>query len=97
MRETSALLGFFVALPLVGGSLGALAVGITLLIRLPKRWPLMVLGVASVLFALGLVIGPEAPTYYYAICIAYGTGVIAVSGVWFLFLRQKERGSTSNH
>jgi len=93
---TSALLGFFVAIPLVGGSVVALVVGITLSIRLPKRWPLVTLAGSSVMCVLGLLVGSHSATYYYTICIAYSTGVIALSGVWFLFLRRREGVSTSN-
>jgi hypothetical protein len=87
---TSALLGFFVAIPLAGGALVALLVGITLSIRLPKRWPLVTLAGSSVMFVIGLLIGSRSAGYYYAICIVYGTVVIALSGVWFFVLRRRE-------
>ena len=85
----SALLGFFVAIPLVGGALAAWVVGIALCLRLPKRWPLVTLAVLSVLFVLGLLIGSHSATYYYAICIAYGLGTAGLCGLWFLTLRQR--------
>lgn len=86
---TAALLGFFVAIPLVLASFAALVVGVGLCIRLPNRWPLVILSGMSVLFVAALLTGYGSTPFYYATAIVYGVAVVTISGVWFLILRRR--------
>jgi hypothetical protein len=89
---TAALLGFFVAIPLVLVSFGALVVGIVQCIRLPNRRRLVILCGMSVLFVVALVTGHGSTAFYYVISITYGLAVAWISGAWFLILRRREVG-----
>ena len=82
---TAALLGFFVAIPLVVASFAALVCGIVLSMKLPKHWSLVLLPGMSILFVAALFTGYGST----AISIVYGAGVVTVSGVWFLILRKR--------
>lgn len=81
----AALLGFFVAIPLVVASFVALVGGIVLGMKLPKHWSLVLLPGMSILFVAALLTGYGST----AISIVYGAGVVSVSGVWFLILRKR--------
>jgi hypothetical protein len=82
---TIVLLGFFVAIPLALVSFIALIVGIVLWIRLPKHRSLSALSAISILFVATLLAGHGSVV----ISIAYGVGVVATSGLWFLIRRKR--------
>ena len=82
---TAALLGFFVAIPLAVASFVALVAGIVLCMQLPMHWQLVVLAGMSVLFVGALLTGYGSTS----IAIVYGAAVVAISGVWFLILRER--------
>ena len=93
---TAALLGFFVAIPLVIASFAALVGGIVLCMRLPKQWPLVILSGMSALFVAGLFIVNGSSAFYYAISIVYGAGVVAISGLSLLILRRRGGSNARN-
>ena len=86
---TAALLGFFVAIPLVIASIAAMVVGIILCVRLWKKWPLVILSGMSILFIAELFTEYGSTAFYNAVPIVYGVGVLVISGLWFLVLRRR--------
>lgn len=83
---TTALLGFFVAIPLALASIAALIGGVAFWItRLPKDWGLAGLSGTSILFAATLLTGRGS----ILIAVIYGSAVFAACGVWFLVVRSR--------
>ena len=87
--NTSALLGFFVAIPLAFASFVAVVAALVLSMMLWRHWPLLILSALTVLSAavVALVHGSEA--FYNSAAILYGVGVVAMTGLWFLVLRKR--------
>ena len=87
--NTSALLGFFVAIPLVFASFAAMVAAFVLSVMLWRHWPLLILCALSVLSVamMAMVHGSEA--FYNGVAIVYGVGVVAATGLWFLVLRKR--------
>ena len=87
--STSALLGFFVALPLAFASFAAMVAALVLSMMLWRHWPLLILSALTVLSVavIAMVHGSEA--LYNSVAIAYGVGVVATTGLWFLILRKR--------
>lgn len=81
--------GFLVAIPLSLASLAAMVVGIVLTVRLWKQWTLVFLSGASVLLTVELLIEYGSTTFYNAVPIVYGAGVVAICGAWFLVSRRR--------
>ena len=78
-----------VFLPIIAAALVAVLVGVLLSIRLWRHWPLPTIsGCTALMVAIYL---PEigAPGFQKAVAIAYGVGVAAMSGYWFLNLRRR--------
>ena len=86
--NTSALLGFFVAIPLAFASFAAIVAALVLSIML-RHWPLLILSALTVLSVavVAMVHGSEA--FYNSAAILYGVGVVAMTGLWFLVLRKR--------
>ena len=80
----AALLGFYVALPLVLASFAALVGGIVQCIRLPKRERLVIMSIMSLLFLVALFTDHGSVT----ISVLYGLGVGWMSGEWFVVTRK---------
>ena len=87
--NTSALLGFFVAIPLAFASFAAMVAALVLSMMLWRHWPLLILSALTVLSVavIALVHGSEA--FYNLAAILYGLGVVAMTGLWFLVLRKR--------
>src|ERR1043166_5953120 len=75
--NTSALLGFFVAIPLALASIAALVAALVLSMMLWRHWPLLILSALSALSVavIAMVHGSEA--FYNSAAILYGVVVIA--------------------
>ena len=86
--NTSALLGFFVAIPLAFASFAAIVAALVLSIML-RHWPLLILSALTVLSVavVAMVHGSEA--FYNSAAILYGVAVVAMTGLWFLVLRKR--------
>jgi hypothetical protein len=87
--NTSALLGFFVAIPLAFASIAAMVAALVLSMMLWRHWPLLILSALTVLSVavIAMVHGSEA--FYNSAAILYGVGVVAMTGRWFLVLRRR--------
>jgi hypothetical protein len=86
---TAGGIGILLAVPLFLASLGAMAAGIILTIRLRKDWSLIILTGMSVLFIAEILTEYGSTAFYNSVPILYGIGCIAISGVWFLILRRR--------
>jgi hypothetical protein len=78
-----------VFLPLVAAALLAMLVGVVLIIRLWRHWPLPVISGCTVLVIAIYSQEFGSPGFQKAVPIAYGVGVAAMSGYWFLSLRRR--------
>ena len=87
--NTSALLGFFLGIPLAFASFAAMVAAFVLSMMLWRHWPLLILSALTVLSVavIALVHGSEA--FYNFAAILYGLGVVAMAGLWFLVLRKR--------
>jgi hypothetical protein len=79
----------FIFLPVILASYIAMLVGIVLSIRLWRHWPLIALAVLSVLHITETITGYGSTAFQNAVPVAYGVGVAAISGMWFLVLRSR--------
>ena len=87
--NTSALLGFFVAIPLAFACFAAMVVALVLSMMLWRHWPLLILCSLTALSAavIAMVHGSEA--FYNSVAIVYGVGVVAMTVRWFLVLTKR--------
>lgn len=78
-----------VFLPFIAAALLAMLVGMVLSIRLWRHWPLPVISVCTVLVV--AIYFPEfgSSGFQKSVPIAYGVGVAAMCGYWFLHLRRR--------
>ena len=87
---------FLVFLPFIAAALLAMLAGVALSIHLWRHWPLPVISACTALVV--VVYFPEfgSSGFQYAVPIAYGVGVAAVSGYWFLRLRRRYTSSAAS-
>jgi hypothetical protein len=78
-----------VFLPFVAGAFIAMLVGVVLSILLWGHWPLPVISACTVLVIAIYLREFGSSGFQRAIPIAYGVGVAAMSGYWFLNLRRR--------
>lgn len=78
-----------VFLPFVAGAFVAMLVGVVLRIRLWGHWPLPVISGCTVLAIAIYLTEFGSSGFQRAIPIAYGVGVAAIAGYWFLNLRRR--------
>jgi hypothetical protein len=92
---TAALLGFFVAVPLVIASFAAIVTATVLSMQLWRHWPLLILcGVSVLAIAVFLMAEGVPKAFYYAVAVLYGVSTVTVSGLWFLVLRRRHFPAT---
>jgi cell division protein FtsW (lipid II flippase) len=78
-----------VFLPFLCAAFIAMLVGVVLSIRLWRHWPLPVIAVCTALVIAMYVRESESGSSQSVVPIAYGVGVVAMSGYWFLYLRRR--------
>ncbi len=79
----------FILLPVIVASYIAMLIGIVVSIRLWRHWSLLTLAGISVLHITESIIGYGSTAFQNAVPFAYGVGVAAMSGRWFLVLRRR--------
>jgi hypothetical protein len=79
-----------VFLPFLAAAFIAMLVGVVLSIRLWRHWPLPVISGCTVLVIAMYSTEFDSSSIQRAVPIAYGVGVAAVSGYWFLNLRRRQ-------
>jgi len=92
--NTSAFLGFFVAIPLVLASFAAMVAALVLSMMLWKHWPLLILSALTVLSVAVIAVVHGSEAFYTSAAILYGAGVVAMTGLWFLVLRKRHFPTT---
>ena len=76
-------------LPFLGVAFIAMLVGIVLSIGLWKHWPLLIIAGSSVLLITAYATQFGSTAFREVVPVAYGIGVAAMSGFWFLSLRRQ--------
>ena len=87
--NTSALLGFFVAIPLAFASFAAMVAALVLSMMLWRHWPLLILCSLTALSVAVIAMVHGSEGFYNSVAIVYGVGVVATTGLWFLVLRKR--------
>ena len=86
---TAGGLGFLVAIPLVLASLVAMGLGFLMSLLHWDDWLLVTLSGMTVLFLAEVLVEYGSTAFYNAVPVAYGIGVVTISGAWFVVLRRK--------
>ena len=87
--NTSALLGFLVAIPLAFASIAAMVAALVLSMMLWRHWPLLILSALTVLSVAVIVMVHGSEAFYNSTAILYAVGVVVMVARWFLVLRKK--------
>lgn len=102
-HNTALVLVFFLVVPLLLLSFVAMLTGIVLTFFNWKQWPLVLLSGMSILISSALatkfgstIVIYKFVTVLYALTVAYGFVVLAITGVWFFALRQKHVSTTES-